>query len=121
MINLSSAATSEIKRLQSSYLRGAFPPEDVTSTLLQPLWFRLAVKDGGCSGLFYDMSFEQNINHEDTTFEVNGIQVVVDRRTENYVNGLMLDYSEDLVGGGFRFHNPQATSSCSCGNSFTIA
>jgi iron-sulfur cluster assembly accessory protein len=121
MINLSPAATSEIKRLQSNYLRGSFPPEDVTSKLLQPLWFRVAVKSGGCSGLFYDMSFDENINHEDRTFEVSGIQVVIDHQSSSYINGLTLDYSEDLVGGGFRFYNPQATSSCSCGNSFAVS
>lgn len=120
MIHLSPAATSEIKRLQSNFLRGAFPKDDITSKL-EPLWFRVAVKAGGCSGLFYDMSFEQDINHNDTTFEVNGIQVAIDRQSETYINGLTLDYSEDLMGGGFRFHNPQATSSCSCGNSFVVS
>ncbi|BAZ15517.1 HesB/YadR/YfhF-family protein [Calothrix sp. NIES-4071] len=121
MIHLSPAATSEIKRLEENFLRGAFPPLDTTSKLLQPLWFRLAVKVGGCSGLYYDMSFEQDINLDDITFVCNGIQVAVDSQSSSYINGLTLDYSEDLMGGGFRFHNPQATSSCGCGNSFVCS
>ncbi len=121
MIHLSPAATSEIKRMESNFLRGAFPPVDATSKLLQPLWFRVAVKVGGCSGLFYDMSFDLDVHLDDITFVVNGIQVVIDSQTSNYINGLTLDYSEDLMGGGFRFHNPQAISSCSCGNSFVVS
>jgi iron-sulfur cluster assembly protein len=114
MINLSPQATAEIKRLQSK--QG-----------LSDVWFRLAVKSGGCSGLFYDMCFEtskggdsQQSMLQDYSFDCNGIRVVIDTETLGYVNGLRLDYSQDLMGGGFRFDNPQALSSCGCGNSFSI-
>ncbi len=107
MIHLSPQATSEIKRKQSK--QG-----------LENVWFRLAVKSGGCSGLFYDMSFEKAVKGGDYTFNCNGIQVVIDEQTLNYINGLKLDYSEDLMGGGFRFDNPLALKSCGCGNSFSI-
>jgi iron-sulfur cluster assembly protein len=107
MINLSPAATSEIKRLQLKQQKAS-------------VWFRLAVKQGGCSGLYYDMSFEQTVKQDDATFDLNGIQIAIDAHTLSYINGLKVDYSEDLMGGGFRFDNPQASSSCSCGNSFVL-
>ncbi|QSJ17157.1 iron-sulfur cluster assembly accessory protein [Nostoc sp. UHCC 0702] len=106
MIHLSPAALSEIGRLKSK----------------QPnALFRLAVKPGGCSGLFYDMSFDEAVKVSDRLFDLNGIQVVVDAETLDYVNDLALDYSEDLMGGGFRFHNPQAIATCGCGNSFCVS
>jgi iron-sulfur cluster assembly protein len=106
MIHLSQAAVSEIGRIKSKQ---------------QPtVLFRLAVKSGGCSGLFYDMSFDETIKIGDQVFDLAEIQVVIDAASLNYLNGLRVDYSEDLMGGGFRFHNPQAIATCSCGNSFSI-
>ncbi len=107
MINLSPTATIEIKRMQSKQQKSN-------------IWFCLAVKSGGCFGLFYDMSFAENLVETERTFNCNGIQIAIDGESLNYLNGLTLDYSEDLVGGAFRFHNPQATSTCGCGNSFSI-
>ncbi len=107
MIHLSPAAASEIVRIKSKQ---------------QPnVLFRLAVKSGGCSGLFYDMSFDQAIKLGDQVFQFDEIQVIIDGKSLNQLNGLTLDYSEDLMGGGFRFHNPQAIATCTCGNSFSIS
>ncbi|WP_016950613.1 iron-sulfur cluster assembly accessory protein [Anabaena sp. PCC 7108] len=107
MIQLSLAAANEIGRLKSKQ---------------QPnILFRLQVKPGGCSGLFYDIYFDQVVKVEDQVFDVNGTQVVLDAQSMNYITGLVLDYSEDLMGGGFRFHNPLAIATCSCGNSFSIS
>lgn len=105
MIHLSQAAAGEIGRLQL---------KQQPNSLL-----RLTVKEGGCSGWFYDMSFDKTIKSDDRLFEVNGIKVIIDTASFVYLNGLALDYSEDLMGGGFRFHNPQAIASCGCGNSFS--
>ncbi|MEH2200452.1 HesB/IscA family protein [Nostoc sp.] len=105
MIHLSQAAASEIGRIKSKQ---------------QPNFlFRLAVKPGGCSGFFYDMSFDEAIKVGDQVFDLDEIQVVIDATSLNYLNGLRVDYSEDLMGGGFRFHNPQAIATCGCGNSFS--
>jgi iron-sulfur cluster assembly protein len=107
MIQLSPAATNEIERLKSKQ---------------QPnILFRLQVKPGGCSGWLYNISFDENINIEDQVFDFNNVQLVIDQESIKYINGLTLDYSEDLMGGGFRFYNPIATATCSCGNSFTMA
>jgi iron-sulfur cluster assembly protein len=106
MIKLTQAAVTEIKRLQSKQ---------------QPnILFRLAVKPGGCSGWVYDMSFEQALRVGDRIFECNKVQVVIDDETLPYINDLTLDYSEDLMGGGFRFDNNRAKTTCGCGNSFSI-
>ncbi|MBE9051109.1 iron-sulfur cluster assembly accessory protein [Nostocales cyanobacterium LEGE 11386] len=105
MIHVSQAAISEIGRLQLKQQPNAL--------------LRLAVKLGGCSGWFYDMSFDETVQAGDRIFDLNGIKVLVDAASLNYVNGLALDYSEDLMGGGFRFHNPQAIATCGCGNSFS--
>ncbi|MBD2419705.1 iron-sulfur cluster assembly accessory protein [Anabaena cylindrica FACHB-243] len=106
MIQLSLAAVNEIERLKSKQ---------------QPnIFFRLQVKPGGCSGLFYDIAFDAVVKVEDQVFYLDNIQVIIDTQTLNYIKGLKLDYSEDLMGGGFQFHNPLAISTCSCGNSFSI-
>jgi iron-sulfur cluster assembly protein len=107
MINLSLAAACEIRRLRLK--------QQQTN-----LMFRLVVKPGGCSKWYYDMSFEKTVQSGDCVFECHDIQVVIDSESLNYVKGLKLDYSEDLIGGGFRFHNPQATATCGCGNSFDV-
>ncbi|MCW5315216.1 iron-sulfur cluster assembly accessory protein [Nostoc sp. KVJ3] len=106
MIHLSQAAASEIGRIKSKQQPNAL--------------FRLAVKPGGCSGFFYDMSFDEAIKVGDQVFDLDEMKVVIDATSLNYLNGLRVDYSEDLMGGGFRFHNPQAIASCGCGNSFSI-
>ncbi|MBW4675565.1 MAG: iron-sulfur cluster assembly accessory protein [Desmonostoc geniculatum HA4340-LM1] len=107
MIHLSQAAASEIVRIKSKQ----------QSNVL----FRLGVKPGGCSGLFYDMSFDEAIKVGDRVFDFDELQVIIDTESLNQLNGLTVDYSEDLMGGGFRFHNPQAIATCTCGNSFSIS
>ncbi len=108
MIKLSQAAADEIQRLKSKQQ--------------QPnVLFRLTVKSGGCSGWFYDMSFsdEQSLADGDHIFTCSDIRVVVDTTTVEHVQGLSIEYSEDLMGGSFRFYNPQANIVCGCGNSFS--
>ncbi|MGB3655232.1 MAG: iron-sulfur cluster assembly accessory protein [Rivularia sp. (in: cyanobacteria)] len=109
MIKLSQAAADEIQRLKAKQK--------------QPnLLFRLAAKPGGCSGWFYDMSFndEQTLSDGDRVFTCHSIQVVINEQTVEHIHGLTIEYSEDLMGGGFRFYNPQAKTVCGCGNSFSV-
>jgi iron-sulfur cluster assembly protein len=108
MIQLSIAAAREIARLKSMQQQPSVK-------------FRLAVKPGGCSGWYYDMSFDDVIDADDHIFESQGIQIAIDLESIQYVGGMTIDYSEDLMGGGFRFHNPQAVAICGCGNSFSRA
>jgi iron-sulfur cluster assembly protein len=107
MLQLSQAAINEILRLKQKCQQ----PNAV---------FRLGVQPSGCSGMSYTLEFDENIGPEDELYNCNGIQVAIARTNTAFLNGLNLDYSEDLMGGGFRFHNPNATQSCGCGNSFSI-
>ncbi|KAL9185450.1 hypothetical protein ACHAXT_003227 [Thalassiosira profunda] len=89
-----------------------------------PLVLRMGVRNGGCSGLSYVMDFstEDEIEEEDEvdTYEEEGIRCVVDAKSLLYLYGLELDYSDDLIGGGFKFFNPNAEESCGCGSSFGV-
>ncbi len=86
----------------------------------EELCLRLGIKGGGCSGLSYSMNFESpdSISERDEVFDYDGFKVVCDPKSLLYLYGLTLDYSEALIGGGFKFANPNATHSCSCGQSF---
>jgi iron-sulfur cluster assembly accessory protein len=107
MITISEAAAREVKRRQSSRQK----PDT---------HLRLRVRQGGCAGLFYHLELDETIQLGDRTYQSNGISTLVDAQSYSYVDGLKIDYSEDLMGGGFRFHNPNAVSNCSCGQSFAV-
>ena len=107
MIRLSAVAVQEIIRLQSK--------QNQPNAL-----FRLKVQPGGCCSLCYIMQFDTQKGSNDQVYDYGQVQVVVSSQQLNYLNGLILDYSEDLMGGGFRFNNPNAKVACGCGNSFSI-
>jgi iron-sulfur cluster assembly accessory protein len=79
---------------------------------------RVFVAGGGCSGLQYGMTFDNEINEGDSEFSVNGLRVVVDPMSLRYVQGANIDYQDSLMGGGFKIDNPNAVSGCGCGSSF---
>ncbi|MDJ0518526.1 MAG: iron-sulfur cluster assembly accessory protein [Okeania sp. SIO2F4] len=85
------------------------------------LCLRVGVRQGGCSGMSYMMDFTDpsTIRDDDEVFDYDGFKVVCDRKSILYLYGLMLDYSDALIGGGFQFTNPNATQTCGCGNSFS--
>lgn len=81
---------------------------------------RVSVKGGGCSGLMYDLSFDEAINEKDQVFEDKGIKILVDRKSLLYLLGTTLDFSDGLNGKGFQFINPNASRTCGCGESFAV-
>jgi iron-sulfur cluster assembly protein len=81
---------------------------------------RVAVKSGGCSGLKYDLDFDNKISDSDVISKSNDITVVCDKKSVLYLIGTELDYSGGLNGKGFVFKNPQVSRSCGCGESFSI-
>lgn len=81
---------------------------------------RIKISGGGCNGLSYKMKFVTEFRRGDILVESGGAQVVVDSKSALYLRGTTFDYSHALVGGGFKFQNPNATSSCSCGESFSV-
>ncbi|HVH81883.1 MAG TPA: iron-sulfur cluster insertion protein ErpA [Stellaceae bacterium] len=82
---------------------------------------RIAVSGGGCSGFQYGLSFDDQTNPDDRVFERDGIAVVIDDVSLDLLNGAEVDFVEDMMGASFRINNPNAASSCGCGNSFSIA
>ncbi len=81
---------------------------------------RVAVKGGGCSGLMYDLDFDDTDQPNDKVFEDKGIKIAVDKKSLLYLAGTVLDFSDGLNGKGFQFVNPNASRTCGCGESFSI-
>lgn len=79
---------------------------------------RVFVAGGGCSGMQYGMAFEERHEASDIVIEMDGIRLLVDPMSEQYLNGANIDYIDDVFAGGFRIDNPNAVSACGCGNSF---
>jgi len=106
MVQLTQAATQEIHRLQQVRQQSG-------------LMLRITVQPGGCSGLIYSLELTEYANHSEQAIAADGIKIVASASTLRYLKGLVLDYTEDLMGGGFRFYNPRLAGVCSCGLSFT--
>jgi len=83
------------------------------------VFLRLGVKGGGCSGFEYVMKFDEVRKPIDLEAEFDGIPVVVDAKSAVYLRGSTFDYTGNLIGGGFKFDNPNVAKSCGCGTSFT--
>ncbi len=80
---------------------------------------RVAVQGGGCSGFTYKMNFDTKVSEFDEVIQADGVRVVVDAKSALFLKGTTLDYVNALMGGGFKFINPNATGSCGCGESFS--
>jgi len=81
---------------------------------------RIAITGGGCNGLSYKLRFTTEPRRGDILVRSGGVTVVVDPKTALYLKGTVLDYSHKMLGGGFKFSNPNAKASCSCGESFSV-
>lgn len=83
-------------------------------------FLRVKISGGGCNGLSYKMKFVEAPKRGDILVRSGGAEILVDTKSALYLRGTQLDYSDKMVGGGFKFSNPNAKSSCSCGESFSI-
>ena len=81
---------------------------------------RVLVKGGGCSGLMYDLKFDDKISNSDKIFEDEGLKIIVDKKSLFYLIDTELDFSDGLNGKGFEFKNPNASRTCGCGESFAL-
>ena len=84
-------------------------------------FLRLTVSGGGCSGFQYGFSFDDARQPEDRVFERDGVELVVDETSLGLLAGAEIDFVEDMMGASFQVKNPNAASSCGCGNSFSVA
>ena len=83
------------------------------------LMLRVYVQGGGCSGFQYGFTFDESVNDDDTQVEKNGVKVLIDSMSIQYLSGAEIDYREDASGAQFVIRNPNATTTCGCGSSFS--
>ena len=83
-------------------------------------YLRVVIAGGGCNGLSYRMRFVGEAKPADILVHSEGVDVLVDPKSALYLRGTQLDYSDKMIGGGFKFSNPNAKASCSCGESFSL-
>jgi iron-sulfur cluster assembly protein len=118
VVNLPEMTTAETKvtltPMAAEKLQKILAEKDLTGYGL-----RVFVAGGGCSGFQYGMAFENSTEEGDAVFESNGVRVYVDTASAMYLEGATVDYVDSLMGGGFRIENPNAVSTCSCGQSFS--
>lgn len=81
---------------------------------------RVSVQGGGCSGLMYNLDFDDQYKDSDQIFEDKGVKILVDKKSLLYLLGTTLDFSDGLNGKGFQFINPNASRTCGCGESFSV-
>jgi iron-sulfur cluster insertion protein len=86
----------------------------------QALKLRVFVSGGGCSGFQYGFTFDEAVNEDDTVMEKHGVQLLIDAMSYQYLTGAEIDYTEGLEGAQFVIRNPNATSTCGCGSSFSV-
>lgn len=80
---------------------------------------RMGVMGGGCSGFQYKLDFEKEEGEMDQVFEIKGVKIFIDMKSSLYLNGVTLDYHDGLMGTGFKIENPNARTTCGCGESFS--
>jgi iron-sulfur cluster insertion protein len=86
----------------------------------EALMLRLSVNGGGCSGFSYNFALEDKLNEDDQCFEAYGVTLLVDETSLDLLAGATVDFVEDLVGSAFQVKNPNASSTCGCGSSFSV-
>lgn len=108
MIQVSEKAKEKILEIKSTENRG------------EDFHVRVGVKGGGCSGLMYDLEFDDVLKATDQIIEEQGVKLVIDKKSVLYLIGTTLDFSDGLNGKGFQFINPNANRTCGCGESFSV-
>jgi iron-sulfur cluster insertion protein len=106
MIGVSEKAIEKIKELSEA--------EGIGHCII-----RVKVIGGGCAGFTYDMYFDDKVTPLDESFESNGVQIVTDPLSIQYLDGVEIDYVEGVISAGFKFINPNVKSTCGCGSSFS--
>ncbi len=106
MVTITDKALTQIKKLQAANNSDQLP-------------LRLFVQAGGCKGMSYGLMFDdQPLEEGDVAFERDGIKFIVDNESIRYLAGAEVDFEDNLIGGGFKIHNPNAVKTCGCGSSF---
>jgi iron-sulfur cluster assembly protein len=109
MIKVSASAKNKVRMLMTEE---GFDPNQA--------YVRVGVKSGGCSGLSYELNFDNETNQKDKLYENNDVKIIVDKKSLLYLIVTTLEYSGGLNGKGFVFNNPNAQRTCGCGESFSL-
>ena len=83
-------------------------------------YFRISVDGGGCQGFSYKFNFVENINDDDKIFDFKDVKILIDPTSLNFLKGSKLDFVNDIIGSYFKVINPNASSTCGCGTSFSL-
>jgi iron-sulfur cluster assembly protein len=112
-ITLTEKAASEVRRIVAE--------QNATGAVQDKIYLRMRVVGGGCSGFQHKLDLDPGVNPKlDETFELQGVPVVVDKRSLMYLDGVTVDFHDDLNRRGFSISNPNAKSTCGCGSSFSM-
>ncbi len=111
-IVLTETAAKEVKGLIEQQVNGSEDPK--------AYYLRVGVKGGGCSGFGYSLDLTESKTEEDESWDQHGVNVICDPKSLLYLDGTTVDFKDELMGRGFVFTNPNATSSCGCGSSFSV-
>jgi len=111
-VKLTDKATQEMKALMQKEIQAKRIPPEAT--------LRVMVVGGGCSGFTYKMGFDSKVNADDKVLEFDGVKVVVDGKSNLYLDGTEIDFQDGLMGRGFVFNNPNSSGTCGCGSSFSV-
>ncbi len=116
MVTLTEIAAREVKDIMHQQQEAARADGEEP----KKYYLRIGVRGGGCSGFQYSLDLVENINETDEEWEQHGVHVVCDGKSHLYLEGVTVDFRDELMGRGFVFQNPNATSSCGCGSSFAV-
>ncbi len=106
-VNISERAASEVKTIIQQ------------QNLPENTYLRVGVKGGGCSGFSYTLDLTDSVGENDEVFDVHGVKVICDSKSYLYLNGVAVDFKDEVMGRGFVFNNPNASHTCGCGSSFS--
>jgi iron-sulfur cluster assembly protein len=108
MVNLSERAAQEVKTIIDHQKL----PADAT-------YLRVGVKGGGCSGFSYTLDLTDRVGELDEAWDAHGVKIICDPKSNLYLDGVSIDFRDEVMGRGFVFNNPNATHTCGCGSSFS--
>ena len=125
MITLTEEAAVEVAKIIEQHHKSGSPSPDSgegggTATAVKPMYLRVGVAGGGCSGFKQTLDLTETLGESDEIFEQHGVKVVCDSKSHIYLDGAKVDFKTTTMGNGFVFDIPMATGKCGCGSSFSV-